>query len=552
MSSIPSLGRMVSGLISSQKGLQVTGHNISNINTPGYTRQQVLQHDSKYSNISGASGLKQVGQGVSITEVRQIRDELADKRLRSENSILNFYTVKQSAISEVEGILGEPHGASLSKMLDDFWKQTQKLGTNPSGIEERLAFLQTADVLMKKANHMMEGLNTYQDGLNKEVIESVDRINTLLHSIKEYNDVIVSKEMNGDIAHDLRDQRNLLLDELSSYMEIDYYEEADGRVTVRAEGREVVDGQFVTELDLKQTKPGSSFLKPIWKHTGEDVYRLDREVNSARENDSGRLHALLIARGDAPANATTSWDEIALNDSKSVSVNGNAFMIPKMQKELSMFIQELAKVVNDSLDGLGTGAHADEMGIPIFVPIASIDGSPLPIQPNRADYTTAAAYNTAMQQYFVDIEPHLVGGNVKVNPALLADDGYNKLGTVTTQGNIGDNTKITELLDRWSESREWPPGGKIGSTDPYSKKTNFMDFYAEFVAEIGREGFETKGKVKEKNTTVMNIENERLSMGGVSQDEELANMIKYQHSYNASSRMITVLDDMLDTIINKM
>lgn len=552
MSSIPSLGKMVSGLVASQKGLQVTGHNISNINTPGYIRQQVLQHDSSYLNISGPSGLKQVGQGVSITEVRQIRDELADKRLRTENSILNFYTVKQSAVSEVESILGEPHGASMSKMLDDFWKQTQKLGTNPSGIEERLAFLQTADVLMKKANHIMQGLNNYQEGLNKEVIESVDRINTLLYAIKDYNDAIVSKEINGDIAHDLRDQRNLLLDELSSYMEIDYYEERDGRVTVRAEGREVIDGQFVTELDLKQTKPGSAFLKPVWKNTGEEIYRLDREVNSARENDTGRLHALLIARGDGPADATTSWDDIALNDSKSVSVNGNAFLIPKLQKELSMLIQEIAKTVNESLDGLGMGQHAEEMGVPVFVPIASMDGTPLPIQPNRSDFPDASTYNVAMQQYFLDIEPHLVGGNIKVNPSLLADDGYNKLGTVTVQGNIGDNTKVTELLEKWSESREWPPGGVIGTTDPYTKKTNFMDFYAEFVADIGREGFEATGKVKEKNTTVTNIENERQSMGGVSQDEELANMIKYQHSYNASSRMITVLDDMLDTIINRM
>ncbi|MGL6173164.1 MAG: flagellar hook-associated protein FlgK [Cellulosilyticaceae bacterium] len=552
MSSIPSLGKMVSGLVASQKGLQVTGHNISNINTPGYIRQQVLQHDSSYLNISGPSGLKQVGQGVSITEVRQIRDELADKRLRTENSVLNFYTVKQSAVSEVESILGEPHGSSISKMLDDFWKQTQKLGTNPSGIEERLAFLQTADVLMKKANHIMQGLNTYQEGLNKEVIESVDRINTLLYAIKDYNDVIVSKEINGDIAHDLRDQRNLLLDELSSYMDIDYYEERDGRVTVRAEGREVIDGQFVTELDLKQTKSGSAFLKPVWKNTGEDIYRLDREVNSARENDTGRLQALLIARGDGPADATTSWDDIALNDSKSVSVNGNAFLIPKIQKELSMLIQEIAKTVNGALDGTGMGQHTDEMGVPVFVPIASVDGTPLPIQPNRADFPDANTYNVAMQQYFLDIEPHLVGGNIKVNPSLLADDGYNNLGTVTVQGNIGDNTKVTELLEKWSESRDWPPGGVGGTTDPHTKKTDFMDFYAEFVADIGREGFEATGKMKEKNTTVTNIENERQSMGGVSQDEELANMIKYQHSYNASSRMITVLDDMLDTIINRM
>lgn len=552
MSSIASLGRMVSGLVASQTGLQVTGHNISNINTPGYTRQQALQHDSAYLNIGSAGKPKQVGLGVSISEIRQIRDEFADKRLRTENSVLNFYSVKQSATSEVEAILGEPYGESVSKMLDQFWSQTQKLGTNPSGVEERLSFLQTAHVLIEKANHITESLYNYQHHLNNEVIESVDSINKILHQIKDYNESIAVKEINGDNANDLRDQRNLLLDELSQYMDIDYYEEADGRVVVKAEGREVVDKQFVTELKLEQTGPMSPFVKPVWKDTGDDVYRLNREVNNSIENDTGRLKALLLTRGEVTADAGTSWDDIALNDNKSVSSQGNAYMIPKIQKEFSMFIQELTKEVNNCLNGYGMGANANEKGTPVFIPVKSADGTPLPTYPVKTQGMTDAQYNTAMEQYVLDIEKHLIPGNIQVNPELLADGGYNKLGTITTPGDVGDNSKVTELLEKWSEVRDWPPAGAGGATDPHSKKTSFTDFYAEFVSEIGREGFEAKGKLKEKNIIVTNIENERLSMGGVSQDEELANMIKYQHAYNASARMISVLDGMMDQIINKM
>lgn len=553
MSSIASLGRMVSGLMASQSGLQVTGHNLTNVNTPGYTRQQVLQHDSAYLDIGSAAQPKKVGLGVSITEVRQIRNEFADQRFRTENSVLNFYSVKQSATSEVEAILGEPHGESISKMLDQFWSQTQKLGTNPSGVEERLSFLQTAHVLVEKANHITESLYNYQHHLNSEVIESVDSINKMLHQIKDYNEDIAVKEINGDNANDLRDQRNMLLDELSQYMDIEYYEEADSRVVVKAEGKEVVDKQFVTELKLEQTGPMSPFVKPVWKDTGDDVYRLNKEVSSDKENDTGKLKALLISRGNDTADASTDWDDIALNNNKSVSNSGNAYMIPKLQKEFSMFIQELTKEINGSLDGYSMGGNTNQKGVPVFVPIKSANGAPLPTHPVQTTGMTDEEYNVAMEQYFNDIEPHLIPGNIKVNPELLADGGYNKLGTISTPGNVGDNSKVSELLDKWSETRSWPPGGGGGgATEPHNKHTNFMDFYAEFVSEIGREGFESKGKLKEKNVIVTNIENERQAMGGVSQDEELSNMVKYQHAYNASARMISVLDGMMDQIINKM
>lgn len=549
MSSIASLGRMVSGLMASQTGLQVTGHNISNINTSGYTRQQALQHDSSYLDIGSAG---KVGLGVSITEVRQIRNEFADQRFRTENSVLNFYSAKQSATSEIETILGEPHGESISKMLDQFWSQTQKLGTNPSGVEERLSFLQTAHVLIERANHITESLYNYQNHLNNEVIESVDSINKILYDIRDVNNSIAEKEINGDNANDLRDQRNMMLDELSQYMDIEYYEEADGRVVVKAEGREVVDKQFVTELKLEQAAPMSPFVKPVWKDTGDDVYRLDRQVNSSMGNDSGSLKALLINRGDITADVTTSWDDIALNDNKSVGESGNAYLIPKLQKEFSMFIQELTQEVNRCLDGYSMGENPNLIGSPVFVPIKSTNATPLPPYPVKDANMTDEQYNTAMKAYYIAIEPHLVPGNIKVNPDLLADGGYNKLGTISKPGDIGDNTKVTALIKAWSDVRSWPPDGVGGATSPHSKQTNFMDFYAEFVSEIGREGFEAKGKVKEKNIIVNNIENERLAIGGVSQDEELSNMIKYQHAYNASARMISVIDGMMDQIINKM
>lgn len=563
MSSIASLGRMTSGLRAAQTGLQVTGHNIANVNTKGYTRQQALQHDSGYITIGSNGGrLQQVGLGVSVSEIRQIRDEFADKRYRSENSILNFYTAKQNATAEIETILDEPHGASISGMMEDFWKQMQKLSTNPSGVEERLAFIQTADVLIKRANQIMDGFNEYQYDVNTQVKDTVKNINSMLYQIKDLNDSISLKEVNGDHANDLRDQRNALLDELSSLVDIDYYEDKDGKVVVKTEGRNLIDGPFVIEMGLKTLNNGTGFVVPTWSDTGEEVYKLNSIISSTTGDDTGKLKGLLLARGNNKADKNTSWDDIALNDQYSVDKVGNSYIIPKVQKQLDSLIHELTTVVNDTLSGMGIGDHKGAAGIPVFVPKYTTDGTPLPTYPKLEDYkddtapgglTALQQYEAAMTKYKEDIKPHLVSGNIQVNPELMQDGGYNKLGTVGSDpDNIGDNSIVTDLLDEWSKTREWPRDGNKLASSPLVKHSDFMDFYSELVSGIGAEGSEYKGKIKEKGTLVTTVDNERMAMGAVSQDEELSNMLKYQYAYNAAARMVNVLDGMMDTIINKM
>jgi flagellar hook-associated protein 1 FlgK len=565
MSSIASIGRMVSGLSAAQKGLQVTGHNISNVNTQGYIRQQLLQHESSYMNIGSAGRLMQVGLGVTPTEIRQIRDELADRRYRTENGGVNFYQTKNAGVEEIEAILDEPYGESISQMLQSFWSQTQKLNTSPDGVEERLSFIQAANVLIKKANHIADSLTSYQDNLNTEVRKSVDRVNEIIQGVYDFNEKIALSEINGDNANDYRDQRNLLLDELSGYMEIDYYEEPDSRIVLKAEGNVVIDKQFVTLLDLKQTVDKSPFVEPVWSNTKEPIYKFNTTITPAKENDTGKLKALLITRGNdyvRSGEPGTSWDDIALNDNYSVDALGNSFLVPKIQKKFNELINELVTITNDVFNGEGIGTHEGKLGVPIFVPIKIPAGAPAaPTKPDPTDsyYTTGggdynADYNTYMTNYrsYLDtISYSLTPGNIKVNPDLLENGGYNRLGTVVLgSGNIGDNTKVTEFLEEWSTNRTWPK--ESGSSAPYGKQVDFMGCYSEFVTDIGLEGSGYESKIKEKQTTVLNIENERQAMGGVSQDEEFTSMLKYQYAYNASARMITMLDSMMDTIINKM
>lgn len=576
MSSIASLGRMVSGLEAAQKGLAVTGHNISNLNTQGYIRQQLLQHESRYLNIGSGQKLMQVGLGTSLTEIRQIRNELADRRYRTENSIRSYYQTANSVVAEIESILDEPYGEAISKMLSNFWSQAQKLAVNPSGVEERLSFLQSANVLMKKQNYIMESLQEYQENLNTEVIKTVNRINELAKSIRDYNQEIAFAEASGENANDLRDRRNLLLDELSQYIDITYEEEPNGEVRVKAEGRILVDNVFVTEIDLIQTTSGSSFVKPVWKGSNEAVFPFNLEITSSRETDKGKLKALLMARGNdvlrqdtldssgAVVKEGTTWEDIALNDNLSVDATGNSFLIPKIMKKFEELINGIVTTVNESFSGEGIGIHKDKLGIPVFVPIKVPPTAPSqPTEPDPDDpiYVGNEAlyisdYNNYIdnyRDYLKTINTYLTPGNIQVNPELLKDGGYNKLGTVPRgTDDIGDNTLVNNFLTKWNEPIKWPLDSPSSSAAPNAKIVDFMAYYNEFVTEIGAEGSLYKGKAAEKDIVVQNVENERLAMGAVSQDEELTYMMRYQYAYNASARMITVLDGMMDVIINQM
>ncbi|OON93955.1 MAG: flagellar hook-associated protein FlgK [Candidatus Epulonipiscioides saccharophilum] len=581
----------VSGLTAAQKGLSVTGHNLANVNTPGYTRQQLLQHETGYRDIKKYGGYtQQMGIGVSETEIRQIRDEFADEKYRLENSKLNFYQTQNKTIQEIETILDEPNGESLSKFLDTFWGQTQKLATNPSGLEERMSFLQNANVIIQKVNYIQSSLQDYQTNLNLQVVQMVNKINELVEQIDKLNDKIAVEELNGvDNANDYRDKRNNALDELSGYVDINYYEQPEGGLTVKingSNGTALLENGFITTIDLKQTAPRSPFLNPIIRNTGADMFEITstettsikNAINSANGNDGGALKALLLSRGPVPADSSTEWSDIAINDNQSVDLEGNYFIIPKLQKKLDVFTKEIVTMINESFSGYGVGSEKGLIGPPVFIPIFKGPNPPdmtkIAVDINNINEADIIQYNSEMEQYYIDIVDHLSALNIEVNPKLLAEGGSSCLGTVpkfievddpdnpgstilvkNNIGNIGSNENVQNLLNRWNSAIHWyqeDPTQPQEKCNPQIKYLNVADFYAALVIEIGQDGYIYSNKAIEKLEVVENVNNERWSMSAISQDEELSMMMKYQYAYNASARMLTVLDGMMDVVINKM
>lgn len=233
----------VSGLRTNQISLNTTAHNVSNIDTKGYVRQQMLLTDLSYNNL-GTNHIStlQTGMGTNVQAIRQVRDVFLDKTYRLESGREGFYQIQSEAAGEIETILGEFGESTFAVAVDDLWSALSGVAEEPDSIVKRSLLASTASTFLSYAELLSEQLKEYQTKVDAKIQTQVDRVNAIGDELKALNTEIVYQEASGQNANDYRDRRNVLLDELSTYVNITYSEDWDGRVSVNIEGT-----QFVTQ-----------------------------------------------------------------------------------------------------------------------------------------------------------------------------------------------------------------------------------------------------------------------------------------------------------------
>lgn len=291
----------VTGLRSAQVGVNTTSHNLANVNTQGFSRQRVNYGDKTYNTI-GASHISQnqVGLGVEINRISQVRNVFFDKSYRLELGREKFYEMQSNAIDEVESLLGEMEGVEFQDTIKDVWAAIEELVKEPDSLVKRTAVVNTCNTFMIRAQDIYSQLEDYQKNLNIQIRDSVKRINEIGDEIFDLNKRIVTAEVGGEIANDYRDQRNVLLDELSEYASISYYEDLEGRVLVNLEGNMFVSQDFAFDLKTQELED-NNLLDVVWSEN-EPVFNLDQGFSSNINTDVGKLKGLLFARGDGAKN----------------------------------------------------------------------------------------------------------------------------------------------------------------------------------------------------------------------------------------------------------
>ena len=540
-----------SGLQTSQNALNTTGHNITNADTVGYVRQQTMLGDRQYNTISiDATSIanKQLGLGVEYSQIRQVRDVFLDQTYREESGRLGMYSTFYNATEEVETLLGELDGASFQDSISELWTAVQELAKDPGSSVTQGLLMQRAYTFMTDAQSVYEGLCSYQDNLNRDIKDMVEKINEYGEKIKDLNDQIRKIETAGiEKANDLKDARNQLLDELSSMANIDYYNDAMGNVLVKIEGHMFVTPDRVNEIGL-QVDETTTFYDVFWKddakfrvnEAGDTIYEtkgalvfdLSQELSPVLDTDIGELKALIITRGDHRANFTDMENiyneegELITSDKENYAKISNS-VIMTAQAEFDKLVHATVTAINGALEQAylkGDGVYMSDG-----------KGNALQIfQRSTADPGEAENIN--------DSETLFTTANLIINQELMQTPG--KLGFKRPDESIDYET--AELLKEAFEKAEYTLNPET------TNGMNIASFYSSIVAHVANDGAVYKSIRDNEQITVDSTESARQQIVGVSTDEELSNMIRYQNAYNASSRYINVVSQMLEHLLTSL
>lgn len=630
------------GLKTAQTALNTTAHNLSNINTSGYTRQQVTFSDTQYVRVNTSDKVSSpdYGLGVAVSEVRRIRDQFIDQAYRNENSRLGFYESQYKAIEEIEDQFGEMQGVTYESYLINLYNSVNELAKNPTSTVARSSLIQNATAFIEKSENVYKGLKDYQTTLNTQVKNMVDSINKLGDKIYTLNKKISKIESTGiEDANDLRDERDAAIDELSKYIDITYYENDSKEVIISAEGIPFVTMGELAKMDTRVVE-GTNLVIPTWPGYERDVYDLGTEASNVDETDKGELKGLLIARGNMVVDYTVVPEAPSSSDYDMSTADGRAAYqeaynkYSKAQEYYNTYIEPSAilsamagfdKLVNGIVEKInnilcpeksevrnnpymapdgteiqadiytynsvsqqvlfdrygrevtgtdnGDGTYSFSSGEKLYmsfggaeVPVDSYTYSMLDMDKTGYGMDDDKTVGTELfsrkgtDRYIkttddsgktiyirnnlneTDYESLYKLGNLQINPEAAQNVGKIPLSTV--QGKE-DFDRAKELVDAWDE--------KFASLNPDTyAKSDFMTFYNNFIGEYATLGKALGNYVSNQTTMVDGYDNQRLQSEGVSSDEELEKMIKYQQAYNAASRYVNVVNQMLEHLVTSL
>ncbi|RPJ96816.1 flagellar hook-associated protein FlgK [Rummeliibacillus sp. TYF005] len=538
------------GLTTQQTALYTVGHNIANANTDGYSRQRVNMEATMGFPGVGMNAPKvpgYLGTGVQAGSITRIRDQFIDNQYRQETTKLGYWSSKSDAVSQMEDVLSEPSEYGLNKAFDNFYASLQDLSAKPDSAATRAVVAQRGEHLADSFNYISTQLTQIQTNLKNEISAESGKVNSIIEQIAALNQQIGNVEPNGYLPNDLYDARDSLLDQLSEYFNVTVdYTKSGGNSLDIAEGSMNVyikldDGSKVQVVnkDKGATLTANGYNPDVvdattkevksYKHSafdGSDNYSAftDFTINMGGATStisydqfdnvgSGKMASLINSYGYA-TQTTDTWD----TNGWKASVAGGKVLSDGLYPDKLGELNQLAQKFAEEFNKLHTA------------------GFPL------AEGTTGAA---KIVNFFVDSDGNGTAGNnritaanIKVNNKIISDN--NLIAASTGQGEEG-NGKQAILLSNLKTTT-------IAGLNNASAQT----YYEGLIGDLGVQGQQATTMEYNSTTIQLTISNNRASVSSVSLDEEMTNMITFQQAYNASARMITVVDETLDKIINGM
>jgi flagellar hook-associated protein 1 FlgK len=583
-----------SGLRNSQYAMNTTANNLANVDTTGYVRQQVRFADQTYVTLKQAFrnvNLQQSGLGVTIGDVVHARDIFLDKAYRLESGRQAFYDTQYETVDYVEDLMQELNGEEFKNSLSDLCEAFQQIATQPEVMQNQNLVLEKSELFISRSDGLYKDFQDYQSNLNDQIKQKVDRVNEIGQEIYSLNLQIQKIEAGGiETAMTLRDERDNLLDELSTYGSITVNEDATGFTYVNFEYVEFVTDMKVYTIGLsKDTTDGTGFYTPYWEHLTSDtskpyeVFDLNEKISTDLNTDVGGIKSLLLARGSIYGRYENMEEKTTDGILNYSDIAGSTMV--EVEAELDNLFHTIVTEINDIYapktdvnTALGNGGMTltkETDGSYTYVDnnnqvvkLIEADGS------FKAQIGTDAQGNAIEKTFNVnewqalDVtdKNYAVGKNVEINGNkyyLYRKEDPNIDSTRYGIGNVEVNqayetvlssmpsftengaaamTFAAALRDAWEASDM-----NLNPTD--LTPCGYEGYYNKMVDNMAVKGNTYKTVSETMAASVESYDNQRKQVTGVSSDEELVKMIKYQNAYNAASRYITVISEMTEVIV---
>ncbi|UNK18073.1 flagellar hook-associated protein FlgK [Paenibacillus sp. N3/727] len=508
-------------LFTQTAALGTTGHNIANANTVGYSRQVVKMQASlpmEAYGLSRSTIAGQMGTGVEFTSINRIREQFLDDQFRGENSSFGGWNIQADTLSKLEAIFTEPSDTGLRMVMDKFFSSWSDLSKNPEDPTARKIVVQTAQAFTDALNYMSGQLDNLDADLGKNVDVKAMEINTHLASIQDLNRSITRIESLGDDANDLRDQRDLLTDQLSKIINITVTEGENGyNISMGA--------QMLIEGDND----------PV----NVNAISLDNAFTTG-DLKGGEVHGMLVSRKTFVADYKNQ-----LNNLASTIVGGDVpVTIPSGSRipDGSTFDVDIEVSVNGAVSTVTAGQQVPADAVlakEATVTVKGLNGL------HQLGYTMDGTTNPGLPFFMMSIgENNKL--NINLNPEIAADPSKIATsmrieGTGTAEKVVKGNNTLALLIAGLNVAKFSDAGGTKGT---------IASFFSSMVGQLGIQAQEANRQTDNAYTLVTQVEGRRQSVSGVSLDEEMTNMIKFQHAYSASARFMTTFDQVLDKLIN--
>lgn len=582
-----------SGLTTYQAALNTTGNNIANVQTKGYSRQETIRQASEALRANNKYGM--IGSGVTTSAITQIRDQYYDLKYWTNQAKVGEYDTKYYYAQQIENyFIDDDTQKGFSTIFDEAYAALEEVQKSPASSTVRNQFISTAESLAEYFNSVYEGLAKVQADGNEEIRNKVQQINSISQEVSVLNKQINVIEIAGGYANELRDQRALLIDDLSTIMPIDIKETQIANSNdpnsftgatnfmIKVNGQVLVDGNNYNEMEViaREDKVNQTDVEGLY-----DVYWVNGDkINFNTSSMNGEIKALFDTRdgnnADAFAGTVT-------------NIKGNTVYLSdcNMTDELTMSMAETGKIMigtkeyqytgftnngdgtyrfsldtnmtsQDIASAIGTkaqiGDSVDYMGIPYYMSqlnffvrsytkeFNEIHSSGEDMSGNKAGNFFTATDMVSGQELNLnattitsnsDSYYKMTAANITVREALLDDPTL-----MSTASDTADGLEETDIVDKLMKLKN------DKSTLSFRGGTA-ADFLQYILSDIAVDTQRAKTFSTNYSNISSAIVNQRTSISGVDQDEEAMDLVKFQNAYNLSSKVVQVLTEMYDRLI---